>query len=193
MAQRDLGDSTKDFDATFFKHVYSMIASIYNPDDSAAQPPPSLPVPKTRSARNPVTPSTFQSKIADLRLRRMQDRIDALHAEAANQAKAACDNYAQMLHSRPTLEIDEVFKPERARRRNYPLYLENEEKDRSAARWRPKQQPARVPLEEINRNFSARLEDAKEKGSARAQRRLAQRSGGNSSAGTNSSIASAGK
>jgi hypothetical protein len=185
MSQRQPG-TAQDFDAAFFKYVYGLVASAYNPDDAVPEPVLKLPPAKARSAANPVVPSTFQSKIADLRLRRMQERIDALHVEANNQAKAACESYSQMLHSNAPVEIEEVFKPEKAKRRNYPLYLENAERDRSAAKWRPKEQPPRVPLEEINRKFSNRLEEAKERGSARAHNRMARRSGASSAAGSTS-------
>jgi hypothetical protein len=165
------GETTKADDA-FFSVVFDAIGSKYN---YSGQPIRSFPAVAVGPPANAANYSSFQSKISDLRLQRLQDRIDALHTQAAQDTVSACQRYSGLLRSENNPQIEQVFKPERAKRRDYPLYLENADRDKSAAQWRPKQQHTHLPMQEIEREFAIRLKQSKNRGNSRARQRMASR------------------
>ena len=138
----------------------------YEPTASFPKAPKSKPPPAKKSEIKEARLCTFQSKIADIRLKKQQAQIAEARVQAENSISQQIEEY-RTASEQTQRDVSEAFKRERAVRSDVPLYLRNQQKDEEAQRWKSKKsKPINMP--QIRKEFSERLKRSEQLGKTRA-------------------------
>jgi hypothetical protein len=118
---------------------------------------------------------SFNSAIAELRLRRAHEQQVAARSSICQQIASRADELSQLLH-KTKANLDDIFLSEPAPRPIKPLYQANLQCDADAAATFALEQrkPRYKPLEigKVEREFKRRLDESAARGADRARRRI---------------------
>lgn len=130
--------------------------------------PPSKPV----QLSSPEKKLEFESGITDLRLRRAVEARGSVEAYQLSTINSSIDEIVEEFEN-STVDLDDVFAPESVVRPEKPRYLMNQEMDEQIEIEMRRRKPRKpLDMEETEHEFTRRLEQSKQKGKDRAQKRV---------------------
>ena len=135
---------------------------------------PTLPNPTEEEIQNsnqkPESKHAFQSRVADLKLRRITNKTHLLQDSFNENLKQQLKDYDEHCNSENVVStnIDDAFNPPAPKYNSYK-YVENMQNVQEPREKKPAKQA--LDMKKINREYQARLDEAKEKGINRAKRR----------------------
>ena len=155
----------------FFVCAFENLLTNYGIDYEQPEKVPQVP-PKddSKSKKGREAACTFQSRIADLRLRRMLDQEPEIYANAHEKIEKGIEKYSNSIAGRPSANINDAFEAERAKRHDVPLYIRNSIK-RERIWWKEKKQPRPLNMSQITKEYTGRLQQAESIGRNRAMNR----------------------
>lgn len=164
------GKESVNVEEEFCTRAFSLLASFY--ETPSITEIVTFPPVKKSSEAAPEKKIAFSSNLADLRLKRAQakqlERCDSINESIATRIEEMAE-----IFKTSTVDLDDVFLPEQASRSDLPIYLRNQQKDERMEYEKSMRKTQYRPMEmaEIQKEYSQRLETAKQKGVDRAQKR----------------------
>ena len=161
-----------DVSVAFFVSAFEGLLGNYGIDYEAPMKipnPPPKEQPATKKGRD-TGACSFQSRIADLRLKRAQDQADSIYADADKKIENDIARYANAIAGTPSSNIAKAFEAERAERPDVPLYIRNNDKHEMIW-WKEKKPPRPINMAKIQKEYSERLKLAETTGKNRAMNR----------------------
>lgn len=154
----------------FFLRAFEQLCSAYNNEYEPETTFPKAPKVKTqKKTDNDLRKCTFQSKIADVRLRKERVQIEEARVKVSEDINKLIEEFRS--DSTEQKDVSEAFKREIAVRSEVPLYIRNELKDQEAEQLKSKKSRAPMNMSQIRKEFTERLKRSEELGKTRALNR----------------------
>lgn len=159
-----------DINKEFCQRFLSLMVSFY--DEPSMNPIITFPQTVSDPEAKEETYQPFQSRVIDLRLRRMQDKLEEFQInqnEKIENNLNKIDKKQQELHP----ELDDLFAPETVQRSSVPYHVQAQQKDAERNAWHMRNRKNKpIDYQEVEREYKQRLVQSKQTGEARAKQRV---------------------
>lgn len=156
--------------------AFSLLVSLYEEHPSTKEILTFPPAKKVTLKKEKPVP--FHSSIADLRLLRSEDQRQKTLTQVDENIAQRIADMTEVLKSSP-VNLDEIFMPEEANRPEIPKYLQNQNLDEKLEQELYKRKGYHpMKMQEIQKEYTKRLDSAQKKGIERAKRRAERFTGG---------------
>lgn len=156
--------------------VFSLMVSMYEVQPSTKEILTFPPANKVEVKKD--KPVQFHSSISDLRLMRSEDQRQKTLVQVDRDITQRIEDMTEVLKTSP-IDLDEIFMPEEADRPEIPKYLRSQQADDKA--WEElfkRKEYHSMNMQDIQKEYTRRLNSAQKKGIERAKRRAERFTGG---------------
>lgn len=164
-------ETTDNFPVDFYYKTFALLAYAYK---SGPEQTYKLPKPNNIGEIKEDKSHPFQSRIVDLRLRRIQNTRNKIQVESNQKILDSYDQIEELINEYKDNDIESIFQPEKVALSDVPLYLQNIQNDEKNDHLKNQRKKRANPidLKTIEKQYTERLKRSEQIGKQRAKDRF---------------------